>query len=529
VAELVRQSGGTRQFGRKGLVYRASFLLMVATISSRILGLAKNVFLASYFGTQMAMDAFWIAFVIPMLFLKLFTSGMGNYVPIYTHQLVRDGEDSAWDFGNHILGFQILLVLLSAGLGALVAPSLARLIAPGAAPQVQNLAAHMSRMLMAITLFLGFAEAFAPVFYSDERFLLPSIGGVFNNVVILLFLIFGHARLGIFALVWGLVIGAVVQLLLLLPGLWRFRANLRPKFSFRHRAVWQFVRLSVPAYFSQAGIYLNNFADKFFASLLPVGAISALSYAFMVVEIPSSVITLSLDRAVMPGLSAHFGNHNPGKALRATAEWLGFLMVILVPFTLTFLILGRPIVQVIFERGSFTAASTERTLHALIFYALGIPATAVTSIIGTAFVADKDPKTPVALGLLRVGVNIGLNALLVYRMGIAGLALATSLSGYFKLAITKLVIDRKYPGGDWSPFLESFRKVVVGGLVFGGVLYISWRRVAPAFAAGSLGWKLFLLGAVVALATGLYVACLTLLRQKDVRTFWSYVYNWKVG
>ena len=521
-------SGAVRKFGRKGLVYRASFLLMLATISSRILGLAKNVLLASYFGTQMVMDAFWIAFVVPMLFLKLFTSGMGNYVPVFTHELVREDEKRAWEFGNHILGFHFVLVLLSVALGTLAAPVLVRWIAPGAMPQVLGLAAHLSRILMAIVLFLGLAEVLAPVFYSDERFLLPSLGGVLNNLAILAFLVWGHSRLSIFALAWGLVAGSVLQLLILFPGLRIYFRNLRPKFNFRHPAVRQIVGLSIPAYFSQAGIYLNNFADKFFASMLPVGAISALSYAFMVVEIPSSVITFSLDRAIMPGLSAHFGKKDAHKALYATAEWLGFLMVILVPLTLIFLILGRPIVQVIFEHGSFTAASTDRTLHALLFYSIGIPATAITGLIGTAFIADKDPKTPVTLGLIRVAVNIGLNALLIGPLGIAGLALATSLSGYFKLLLTKLIIDRKYRQADWTPFTESMKKVAAAGSLFAGALYATWRSLAGAFDVAGLPGKLLILSLTVGVATLLYIGGLLLLQQKDLSNAWNHLVNGRV-
>ncbi len=516
-----------KNYGGRRLIIQASLLIMLATGLSRVLGLVKNVLLASYFGTEMVMDAYWIAFIVPMLFFQFFTSGMNNYVPLFTHEYVRHGKEKAWEFGNLVIGFHFVLILLGVAIGVLASPLIVRIIVPGAGVELKALASHLTRILMAITFFMGFTEVLANVFYAEEKFTLPTLGGVVNNIIILVVLMAKHQSWGIYALVIGVVAGSLAQLLLLMPGLWQMRAHLRLRFSLKHQAVRQLIRLSVPTYFSQAGNYLSNFTDKFFASMLPVGAISALSYAFMVVEIPSSVITLSLLRAVFPSMSARFGDQDHSSGVRLVVEWLNLLMLVLIPFTLIFIILGKPILQIIFERGSFDVASTHLTWQAFVFYSLGIPATAISGFWGMAFFADKETRVPVILGLLRVAFNIVLNALLVGSMGVAGLALSTSLSNYFKLLLTKIMFERRFHTIDWRPLRESLGKIILASVLFVISLLILWHSLQPVYNQSSFGLRLLLLSAIVVLAIIIYLLTLYSCRQKDVRLAWQMVLHWR--
>jgi putative peptidoglycan lipid II flippase len=523
MASKSQELSNTYIYGKRKVLLQASVVIMTATMLSRVLGLAKNIIVAGYFGAGSTMDAFWIAMLIPMFLIQMVSVGAGNITPIFTHEFVQNSKKRAWDFCNQIVGLHLLIILIGVVCIVSISTPLVKIIAPGAIQDVQQLAITLTKILVAIAFFQGLFEVFSFLFYAQEKFMYPAIAGIVNNVFIIGTLLLLHNSVGVYALVYGVVFGSVSQLLILIPGMWKFRFHFRPKLTFGHEVFKGFRQLTFPRYISQFGIYLNEFADKFFASLLPVGAISALSYAFMVVELPSSAIILSLNKAAFPSICAKLSEKNKTEALQNTLSWLNMLVIIIIPFTLTFLILGKPIVQLIFERGVFDASSTHRTWQGLLFYSFGLPATTISAFLGLVFWADKDTKIPVKLGLIRISVNIVLNALLIKPMGIAGLALATSLSGYLKMILSKIFFDKKYSSVNWQPFYAALKKAIFSGVLFSIALIVGWHFTFEIFYLGVLITKAFILFLISSSALLLYLISLFFLRQKEVVSAWKFV------
>ncbi|NOY78567.1 MAG: murein biosynthesis integral membrane protein MurJ [Calditrichaeota bacterium] len=432
-----------KRLTNRGLA-KASLFMMTMTLASRILGLVKNIAIAYLFGAGANADAFWLALMIPGIFAYLFTTGADNYIPIFSKNLVQQGEEKAWEAGNIILTLYLVLIALGTLIGLLSVPLLVKILAPGFQSSVQRLTILLAWVMMGMSVFIGFSELGKAVLYNEEKFYAPTLGGVFNNVVILAVMIFFYQKWGIFAAAVGISLGASCQILVQVPQLWKLRRKIHLTFHWKHPAVKNWAKLTFPLYLGKAGGYLNSSVDKIFASFLPVGAISALSYGFLIVELPANVFSLSLLNALYPRMAREASKADSEEDQKIVQKALRMIALFLLPTMLLIVLLRKAIVRIIFEHGAFSAKSTEMTAVAILFYGVGILAFGLNDVLVFGFNAHHNNVDSMKIGWVRVITNIVLNVLLVSSMGLAGLALATSLSGYVKLVILFIVYQRKY-------------------------------------------------------------------------------------
>ncbi len=495
---------GTRKLAK------ASVFMMVMTLLSRVLGLAKNMAIAYLFGTTATVDAFWLALTVPMIFAFIFTTGADNYIPIFSKYLAEKGKEKAWEAGNVILTLYLGLIILGVVVGALSTPILVKILAPGFQVSVQHLTVRLIWVMMGMSLFLGLSSLGRIVLYNEEKFYAPVLGGVFNNVVILLVMTLFYKKWGIFAAAVGISIGASCQVLVQLPQLWSLRRHLALRFNLKHRAVRDWARLTFPLYLGRAGSELNSAVDKIFASFLPIGAISALSYGFLIIELPTTVFSHSLLNALFPRLSREASRQDSDGDREIMKKSLRIITLFLLPIMVAIILFRKAIVKIIFEHGAFSEKSAEMTAVAILFYGLGILAFGLNDALVFGFNAHHNNVDSMKIGWVRVLANIVLNAVLVTTMGLAGLALATTLSGYLKLGILWVVYQKKYGcvvDSDWRPWLQKvaistflLAATLIGyRLIFGPLLGVSsfWGELGYLTGGLTAGLLVFLVGAFV--------------------------------
>ncbi len=481
---------------------KASLFMMSMTLLSRILGLVKNMAIAYLFGTAATVDAFWLALTVPAIFAYLFTTGADNYIPIYSKNLIRNGEKKAWEAGNIILTLYLGLIVLGVIVGILSAPLLVEVLAPGFQAPVRHLTVLLIWVMMGMSFFLGLSSLGKVVLYNEEKFYAPVLGGVFNNIVILTVMILFYKRWGIFAAAAGISLGASCQVLVQLPQLWNLRHRFALRFKLKHQAVKDWAKLTFPLYLGRAGSELNSAVDKIFASFLPVGAISALSYGFLIVELPTTVFSLSLLNALFPRMSREASREGSDGGREIMQKSLRIITLFLLPAMLTMVLLRNSIVKVIFEHGAFSAKSSEMTALAILFYGIGLLAFGLNDALVFGFNAHHNNTDSMKIGWVRVFINILLNAALVTMFGLAGLALATTLSGYIKLGLLLVVYQRKYGrifDCEWQTWLG---KVVLATLVMAAAVLFYKSVFHSLFEFRSLWLQLsYLLGALVLAAS----------------------------
>lgn len=412
-------------------VVRAIIVVSGSSVTAMILGFLKNALAAYYFGTSMAMDTYLVALLLPDVVWQLSRTGAFNFIPLFGAERQRS-EDDAWRAAGNMLTFWLLLLAGILLLSIALAPAATTLLAPGfgLARRAEMLA--FVRVLFLMSASLGAGRILGVILHAEQRFFTAGLAEIVLQVGSTLFLISLH-RLGVGALVWAHAFGGCLHLLISAVGLLPERRRLKVGFDLSSGPIRRLMRLSLPVYVSDTTDKLNQMVMRAFGSLLPVGAVSSLQYAYFPIEGVHRMLALSLTSAFFPFLSLRFARRDQRRARASLSRAVVASTILFLPLSAVVWLLAEPIVILLFQRGSFDTSSTLLTASALRLFAPAIFALGLNELIGSSFHARQDTVTPMWAGLSRVICNIALCAALTPALGHRGLALAATLSLYVKL------------------------------------------------------------------------------------------------
>jgi putative peptidoglycan lipid II flippase len=400
------------------------------------------------------------------------------------------------------------------GLGVLAAPWIVAVMAPGwrADTAQRALATTLTRVMFPYLALVALAALCMGVLNTRQRFFTSALSPAVLNVAMIAAVTLLAPRLEppILALALGVLAGGLGQLAVQLPEVRRAGVPLAPALEWRHPAVARIARRLAPAVFALAVVQLTVLVNTLLASLLDQGAVSYLYYADRVMEFPLGVFGIALATAALPAMSAQAAR-GERRAFRAT---LGFALrlsaFLAVPAALGLALLADPIVAALFERGQFGAAESQRTAQALVGYAAGLPAFSAGRIAAQAFYALGDTRTPVAVSALALAVNVALALALLGPLEHAGLAWASSLSGYANAALLCwLLRGRLGMLGAREQLASLARTLAAAGPL---AAWCWWAR-------GALGARPGAAAAVLAIGAGalVYAAAAAALRAPELR------------
>jgi len=469
-------------------VSRAAGVVGFFTFLSRILGLVRDMVLAFFFGTGMTMDAFVAAFRIPNLLRRLFAEGSLTivFIPVFTEYLTTRTKKDAFDLARIVLTFLVLILVGVTLMGVLFAPWLVRIQAWGfgSSGVKYDLTVFLTRITFPYIFFVSTVAFFMGVLNSLRRFAAPAAAPIFLNVGIIgaAYLISPHLAQPIVGVAIGVLIGGILQVGLQIP--WVIKEGLKffPLWQPDHPAVKRIGMLMLPAIFGSAVYQLNSYIGTLLASFLAEGSVSWLYYADRLVQFPLGVFAIAISTAALPSLSTHAAKKDLDKFAETLSHSLRLVFFIILPSMVGLIILGRPIIQVLLERGEFDAYSTLMTNRALFFYVLGLWAFSGIRVIVSAFYALQDTKTPVKVAFVAFLVNLFFSLVLMGPLKHAGIALALSLSSTIQFFLLIFFLQRKIQMDDLRPILISALKCSFAATVMGlGVFYIhsKWLLLDP--------------------------------------------------
>ena len=500
---------------QRGLVHAVGSIGL-ATLASRVLGYARDMVVARAFGAGPLTDAFFVAFRSPNLLRRLLAEGAlaTSIIPVLSEHLERGGREAFLRLARAVLGAGTLALCLVSALGMALAPWIVAVMTPGwaAEPPLIDLAVRLTRIMFPYLLLVGLAALGAGLLNVHRRFFTPALGPAVKNVGMILAVLVLAQRLDppILSLAVGVLVGGIGQVLVQVPEIHRLGLPLTPSGEWRHPALSTIARRLGPAAFGLAAVQITVLVNTLLASLLPAGAISYLYYADRVMEFPLGIFGIALATAALPSMSAqaargdHRGlNDTTGFALRLAA-------FIAVPAALGLLVLGPPIVQLLFQRGEFSAPQAQATAQALAGYAVGLPAFSATRIVAQAFYALGDTRTPVGIGFGAVIVNVALALWLMWPLEHAGLALASSLSAYVSAAGLLWLLRRRIGPIGRGALLRSVARTLAASVPLIG--WCLWIRPEAGHAWGLAGSTL----AAVAGGGALFAATAAALRAPEL-------------
>jgi putative peptidoglycan lipid II flippase len=494
----------------------------LATLASRVLGYGRDMVVAHVFGAGPVTDAFLVAFRIPNLLRRLLAEGALStaVIPVFTETLTREGPGAFARLTRAVTGAALVVLCVVSALGALLSRQVVAVMAPGwrADTALFDLAVTLTQVMFPYLVLVGLAALGMGALNAHHRFFTAALGPAVVNVAMIAAVLglAGHLTPPIMALAVGVLIGGLGQLLVQLPELRRLGVPLLPSAEWRHPAVARIAHRLWPAVFALAAVQVTVVVNTLLASLLPAGTVSYLYYADRVMEFPLGIFGIALATAALPSMAAQAARRELA-ALRTTLEFaLRMSAFVAVPATVGLLILGGPIVRLLFQRGEFSASDAILTAQALAGYAVGLPAFSATRIAAQTFYALGDTRTPVLVGFVSVAVNVVLALLLMWPLRHSGLALASSLSSYVNMLGLCWLLRRRLDGPRGGDLWRSLGRTLTASAVL--ALWCAWMSGVLPIVPAPTGRGLA--GTLVALVGGVavYMGAAAALRSPEMRS-----------
>ena len=443
----------------------------LATIISRIFGYIRDILLASFFGTSMFADVFFVAFRIPNTLRHLIGENAfnGAFIPVMSDYLQKHEEKKAWDMAASIGLSLICILVFFVGFGIMFAPSIIKVVAPGFAytPGKIELATKLLRIMFPYILFMGIAIFMMSMLNCFKIFFIPAIAPSILNICMITALIcFCHRiKEPVIGLAIAVVIGGIGQLVIQLPVLIkrgrRFFKDLRPRFN--HPAGKAVMKLLIPIILGSGVYHINIFFDTLLASFSHIvgeGAVSALYYANRLIQLPLAVFAIGLGTVILPYMAGFASENKIDKLKETLAFSIRMILFISIPLSVLFIILRLQIVQLLFGWGNFQFYSIKATSFGLLCYSFGLIAYSTNQIMRRAFYAVKDTKTPLKIACLSMVINIILNLVLMWPLKLGGLALATSISATCSMVALFILFDKKIGRMDWHGIRDTLYRLL---------------------------------------------------------------------
>jgi putative peptidoglycan lipid II flippase len=508
---------------------RATGVVGIAILSSRVLGLIREMVFAGLFGAGKNLDAFLMAFRLPNLLRDLFAEGALStaFITTFAKKIAVEGDQFAWRLANKVATLTAVFMSAITLLGIVFAPQLVELLTWGAwSPDKTALTILLTRIMWPFMLLVSLAalvmgmlnakHVFGPPAMASSYF---NLGSIIAGVAIGYWLDPNFGARSLVGLAIGTLIGGAWQLIGQFPSLWKVGYRYQPDFHWRDEGVRTVLTLMGPAVIAASAVQVNVLINSGFAASLGNGPVSWLNIAFRLMQLPLGIFGVAIGTVTLPLVSKHaaLGNTAEFRAILARGMRLAFLLTI--PSAIGLAMLASPIISVIYQHGRFTAEMTRQTAGALQFYAIGLVSAAVLKVLTPAFYAVGKRNTPMVVSFLAIGANLFLNWLFTFRLGWGhrGLAFSTSLVATINFLFLYALMWRHIRRLETRQLLIALGKMCVAGALLALVCWVANYWWLGAWAELRFFQKLSALLGAIACGAAAFFGAAFLLRVSEVQ------------
>ncbi len=473
------------------------------TLVSRVCGFVRDMLMAATLGAGPIGDAFLVAFKFPNLFRRLFAEGAFNaaFIPLFAGKLAEGGREAARAFAEEAQAVLTVALVVFVALVMIFMPWAMYVFAPGFAsdPAKFDLAVDLTRITMPFLAFISLVSLQGAVMNAIERFAVAASTPTILNLVMIAALLgwplIAHEPVHVLA--WSVTIAGVAEMLWLMLALERAGMGLRWRRPRLSPAMKRLLILMAPVTFG-AGVYqVNVMLDVVFASFLPTGAISFLYYADRVAQLPLGVIGIAVGTALLPRISRQIRTGLEAESIADQNRAMEGALLLTLPSAVALAVAAVPITAVLFARGAFGIHETTATAAALAAFSVGLPAQVLVKVLSPGFYAREDTSTPVKIAFAAMLLNAAVALSLMPFIAHVGIAVATSVAGWFNAGILGWILHRRGHFVADSRLKDRLVRIVGATVVMGLVVALLDWWLASAF-AGSLLARLAALCVVIA-------------------------------
>ena len=495
-----------------------------ATGLSRVLGLAREIVAANYFGARGSINAFTVAFQIPNLVRALVADAAlsSAFVPVFSELLEKGEKARAWRVASTIFWLFLLIVGGITALFVLAAP----VLMPPLTDAYDDLTVTLSQILFPVVVLIGLFGIVTGILNSYEHFTIPALTPVFWNLAIIAGLVIGVPRADtdsgkLYVYAGSIVVGTVIQLLLPLPWLRGLDGRLRLALDVRDPAVKQVFKLMGPVMLGLGLINVNAVIGTVVASKLidPTIAPNAIDKAFRVYMLPQGMFSVAVATILYPSLARLAARGDLAGFRTTVSSGLRQINFMLLPAAAVSIVLADPIVRLLYERGAFEPDQTEVVAAALAAFSIGLAFNGMMLMLNRGFFSLQAPWVPTLVALVVVVVNTALY-LVLYRVGAWGIPLAISLTNIVGVALLFVALRRRAGRLDLAGAVDSFARVSVASVALAVVAFGSWWVLDDLLGRSFLG-QLVSLGTALLAGGAVYLAACRALRVPEMAALLS--------
>lgn len=452
-------------------VVSAAFVITIAGLASRILGLLRDRFLASTFGAGDTLDIYYAAFRIPDLVYNLLILGAlsAAFIPVFTSLLSQEKEEEAWKMASGIMNMAIVFISLLSIVFAVFAPWIMKLLTPGFPPEKMEQVVYFTRIMFLSPLFLGISGIFGGILTSFKRFLIYSLAPILYNAGIIIGVLVFVRFFGPVGLAWGVVLGAFLHMSAQYPAARHlgFRQSWSFITHFSDREVRKVLKLMVPRTLGIAINQINLLVITVFASTLAAGSLAVFNFAQNLESVPLGIFGVSFSIAVFPTLSHFAAKKDNENFVSSFSQTFRQILFFVIPASIFILLLRAQLVRVILGAGKFDWEDTELTFACLGILSASLFAQSVIPLLARSFYAMHDTKTPFYIAIVSEAVNILAVLFLIGRYQILSLAIAFSLASIVQMLLLLFWLRTRYDNLDDKKIIRTIMKIALATFASG--------------------------------------------------------------
>lgn len=448
-------------------------LIMILGLICKVIGFGRDITLSSLYGVKGYGGIYLAISNIPdIIFALVGTCIMTTFIPMHYEIKDKDGEERAKSFLNNIFNITIVVSLFITLFGMIFPDVLVKIFAMGLKGNQFKIAVNFTQILMIGGFFTGISGVITAFLNINEEFVVPSIVSLPFNIIVIISM-FLSIKTSPYVMVIGTTIGLISKFLIQL--IYAYKKGYRYKFKIdlKDKYLIKMMILLAPILIGVAVNQINTAVDNSMATGFGVESVASLSYANKLNSFIMGIFTVSLTSVIYPSLSKSLVDKNKEGFVSIITKSINLVIIFILPISAGSIILSKPIVSMLFERGMFDNNATQMTALALSGYSIGMIAYSLRDILSKIFYSLKDTKTPMINGIIAVALNIVMDIYFSKSFGYVGLTLATSISSIICIITLFISLYRKagYFGQDkiFSTLIKSLISVVIMSFI---VLFI---------------------------------------------------------
>jgi putative peptidoglycan lipid II flippase len=524
----------------------AAILLGASALISRLLGLIRDRLLASSFGAGEELDVYFAAFRIPDFVYGIIIMGgiSAVFVPVFSKYFLKD-EKEGWRLASNVLNVFLLSLIIVCGILAIFTPQLTDLITPGFNDVQKELMISLTRIMFLSPILFGISSIFSGILHYFDRFLVYGLAPILYNLGIILGIVFLYPLFGLHGLIFGVILGAALHLLIQVPAAISSGFRYHLIFDLKSSGLKNILKLMTPRVAGTAALQINLVVVTAIASTLTAGSIAVFNFANNLQSFPIGIIGASFAVAVFPALSKAWAGSEREKFIDNFSATLKQIIFLVIPISALMFLLRAQIVRLILGAGEFSWSDTRLTAASLGIFCLGIFAASLVPFLARVFYSFHNTKTPVAISLASMGLNIILSFLFVWllsfdgafksffigflklegieNIAVVGLPLAISIASIFQFLLLLFYLKKEMGRIKLMEVLKSLKKIIIATVFMAAATYFSLLIINP-FVDNTTVVGLFIQTAFAFLAgLAAYIASACFLKMSEIKNLCSSV------